>query len=203
MHALAGLVQQTREIMPDHWWHRYREQLAAWIRAAAEKLLTYVQPGRTPTLRQYLAIRPADGGMLLAAMWCEIAEQCVTPDWNTPLVQGLLHSFSACGYLANDLAAGPDETFTAVAALVRTADLSPRDARQRAQSLLSAEEQRFWWAHTALRDSDESRPHHRTGLLRATTRFALHLDRFRLALHEWTGASSRYASAGDQSPGPT
>ncbi|MDH6137522.1 hypothetical protein P3T37_006955 [Kitasatospora sp. MAA4] len=99
--AIADLVGRTREVMPGFWWGRYRRQLAAWIRAAHEKLVEYGRCGRTPTLREYLAVRPADGGMLLAAMWCELAEQCVTSDWNTPLVQELLHAFSACAHRAS------------------------------------------------------------------------------------------------------
>ncbi|WP_280727525.1 terpene synthase family protein [Kitasatospora sp. MAA4] len=177
--ALADLVRRTREVMPGFWWGRYRRQLAAWIRAAHEKLVDYVRPGRTPTLHEYQLLRPADGGMLLAAMWCELAEQCVTPDWNTPLVQELLRSFSACGYLANDLAAAPEDTFTAVAALVRTAGLSIRDAEGRAHELLRAQELSFWWARTAVQERDGA--------------FAGALECFRVALAEWTAASSRYA----------
>ena len=46
--------QRTREMMPGFWWGRYRRQLAAWIRAANEKLVDYVRsradadPARVP-----------------------------------------------------------------------------------------------------------------------------------------------------------
>ncbi|MDH6130737.1 hypothetical protein P3T37_000104 [Kitasatospora sp. MAA4] len=179
--ALADLVRRTREVMPGFWWGRYRRQLAAWIQAANEKLTEYVRPGRTPTLHEYQLLRPADGGMLLAAMWCELAEQCVTPEWNTPLVQELLRSFSACGYLANDLAATPEDTFTAVAALARTTGLSVREAEGRVRELLRAQELSFWWARTAIQERDGA--------------FADALERFRGALGEWTAASSRYVLA--------
>ncbi|WP_280721277.1 terpene synthase family protein [Kitasatospora sp. MAA4] len=193
--ALADLVERTREMMPGFWWGRYRRQFAAWVQAANEKLTDYVRPGRTPTLREYELLRPADGGMLLAAMWCELAEQCVTPEWNTPLVQELLRSFSACGCLANDLAAGPEDAFTAVAALVRSAGLPVRDAEERVRELLRAQELGFWWAHAVL-VADEANPQHEAaGLILDTSRFAGTLDRFRAALSEWTATSSRYAPA--------
>ncbi|MDH6131802.1 hypothetical protein P3T37_001176 [Kitasatospora sp. MAA4] len=188
VHALADLVERSREMMPGYWWGRYRRQLAAWVQAANEKLTDYVRPGRTPTLREYQLLRPADGGMLLAAMWCELAEQCITPDWNTPLVQSLLAAFSACGYLVNDLASGSEDTFTAVAALVRTGGLSVREAEGRVHELLRAQELSFWWARTALQER-EGAP------ALGTSRFAGALDQFRVALSEWTVSSSRYALA--------
>jgi hypothetical protein len=117
-HALADLAQDTRAMMPDLWWQRYLTHLEDWVHTASAKLLDFVQPHRVPTLRQYLTIRPTDGGMLLAAMWCELAEQCVTPDWNDALVQSLLRSFSAIGCLVNDLAADDSDTFTAAGAHV-------------------------------------------------------------------------------------
>lgn len=60
------------------------------MHAACAKLVDFVQPRRTPTLREYLLLRPTDGGMVLAAMWCELAGRCVTPDWHDALVQSLL-----------------------------------------------------------------------------------------------------------------
>ncbi len=186
--ALADLVEETRAVMPDHWWERYRQQLAAWIHAAHEKLTDFLQPCRTPTLRQYLTIRPPDGGMLLAAMWCELAEQCITPEWHDPIVQSLLSAFSACGYLVNDLAAGQGDTFTALDALVHTTGLRATVAREKARELLWAEERRFWVLRTALREDAG-------GPSRDTSRFALHLELFWHALREWTTASSRYTLA--------
>jgi hypothetical protein len=202
--ALADLVVWTQTTMPGDWWVRYREQLEVWLHAAADKLLSYVQPARTPTLREYLALRPADGGMVLAAMWCELAHQCITPDWSTPLVQSLLRSFSMCGILANDLAAGPGDTFTAVAALVRTAGLTVGVARERVQELLRAEEFRYWWLYTAAREmADAPQSAAETGdVVLDASRFALHLDRFRRALAEWTAASSRYVLAAPAEPAP-
>ncbi|MFI9270329.1 terpene synthase family protein [Kitasatospora sp. NPDC052896] len=194
--ALADLVQQTQRAMPDFWRSRYREQLASWIHAAAEKLTVYVQPGRTPTLREYLAVRPADGGMLLAAMWTELAEQCITPDWRDPLVQSLLAAFSACGCLTNDLAAAQDDqdTFTAVYALVSTQEMTVAEARTRVKELLQAEEYRFWWLYTSVRRDfdDEPQPPAIGEPVLNTSRFALTIDRFRRALTEWTAGSSRY-----------
>lgn len=104
--ALADLVRDTRELMPTGWCKRYIAHLEGWVHAASVKLTDFVQPARTPTLREYLTLRPADGAMLLAAMWCELAEQCITPDWNDALVQSLLRSFSTVGFLTNDLAGG-------------------------------------------------------------------------------------------------
>jgi hypothetical protein len=200
--ALGQLVAETRAMMPGIWWARYRDQLESWIHAATEKLLTYVQPGRTPTLREYLALRPADGGMVLAAMWTELAHQCLTADWSTPPVQSLLRCFSTCGILANDLAADAGDTFTAVTALVRTAGMPVAEARERVRELLRAEEHRFWWLYTAVREMpDELQPQaSRSGPVLDTSRFALHLDRFRRALTEWTAGSSRYALAAPAEP---
>ncbi|WP_280666166.1 MULTISPECIES: terpene synthase family protein [unclassified Kitasatospora] len=200
--ALADLVERTRQAMPGYWWGRYRKHLVAWVEAAHEKLVGFVQPGRVPTLRQYLTIRPPDGGMVLAAMWTELAQQVVTPDWNSPLVQSLLAAFSACGYLANDLAAGAGDTFTALDALARTEGLPPDTARHEVLAQLHAEERRFWWLRSALREySDAARPSTaHDGLTEDTARFALHLDSFRHALREWTSASTRYAPAAPEGP---
>ena len=193
--ALANLARQTQAMMPRRWWNRYQQELLSWVHAARVKAVDYVQPGRVPTLREYQMLRPTDGGMLLAAHWCELAEQVVTPAWNDPLVQDLLGAFSACGYLANDLAALAEERFTAVAALVRTTDCSRLDARDLVESMLRAEEERFWWARTALSDVDDAQPRSGAGPVRDTSQFARNLDRFRQALSEWTSASSRYALA--------
>ncbi|MFJ8621911.1 hypothetical protein ACIRD3_03580 [Kitasatospora sp. NPDC093550] len=229
VHALAELVRQTRATMPDFWWQRYREHLDAWIVAARDKLVHYVQPGRTPTLREYLTIRPADGGMLLAAMWCELAEQCVTPDWSDPLVRDLLDSFSTCGILANDLAGaghgdgdgdggdGDDgETFNAVAARMADGRLSPAQARRDVSGRLEAEERRFRWLYSAVSSGFPAVPGSVSasgsgsgvgtvtgpsgGVVLDTGRFALLLDAFRVALTSWTGTSSRYASAPAAAP---
>ncbi|MDH6109851.1 hypothetical protein P3T36_005348 [Kitasatospora sp. MAP12-15] len=196
--ALADLVERTREVMPGDWWDRYQGHMVAWIEAAHGKLVDFAQPGRTPTLREYMTIRPPDGGMVLAAMWTELAQQVVTLDWESPLVQSLLAAFSACGYLANDLAADAGDRFTALDALARSEGLPPTVAREKVREQLHAEERRFWWLRCALREyADEARPSAaRDGLLEDTARFALHLDSFRHALREWTSVSSRYAPAG-------
>ncbi|MDH6109505.1 hypothetical protein P3T36_000276 [Kitasatospora sp. MAP12-15] len=193
--ALADLVERTRQVMPGDWWDRYQGHMVAWIEAAHGKLVDFVQPGRVPTLREYMTIRPPDGGMVLAAMWTELAQQVVTPDWESPLVQSLLAAFSACGYLANDLAAGAGDTFTALDALARSEGMPPTAAREKVREQLHAEEGRFWWLRCALREySDEARPSAaRDGLMEDTARFAMHLDSFRHALREWTSASTRYA----------
>ncbi|WP_329584278.1 hypothetical protein OG500_28680 [Kitasatospora sp. NBC_01250] len=182
--ALTELCRDTCAMMTAQWWERYRRHLFAWLDAAADKLTDFLQPHRTPTLREYLALRPTDGGMVLAAMWCELAEQCVTPDWNDPLVRSLVAAFSSVGFLTNDLAAPDTDTFTAIAALAASQGLPPTEARQEALALLAAEERRFWWLYTAVRD-DELDP--------ATVQFARSLDRFRYALTAWTRASTRYA----------
>ncbi|MFF7637802.1 terpene synthase family protein [Kitasatospora sp. NPDC008050] len=160
--------------------------LEEWVHAASAKLLDFVQPHRTPTLREYLTIRPTDGGMLLAAMWCELAERCVTPDWNDALVQSLLRSFSTVGCLINDLAAGSADAFTAVDALRTSRGLLPTQAHQQVRALLDAEERRFRWLQTAVRDDE---------LHIATRRFARSPDHFRHALADWTQVSSRYTAA--------
>ncbi|WP_280670283.1 terpene synthase family protein [Kitasatospora sp. MAP12-44] len=193
--ALADLVERTRQVMPGDWWDRYQGHMVAWIEAAHGKLVDFVQPGRVPTLREYMSIRPPDGGMVLAAMWTELAQQVVTPDWCSPLVQSFLAAFSACGYLANDLAAGSGDRFTALDALARSEGLPPTVARDKVREQLHAEERRFWWLRCALREySDEARlSAARDGLIEDTARFAMHLDAFRHALREWTSASTRYA----------
>ncbi|WP_329578927.1 hypothetical protein OG500_10285 [Kitasatospora sp. NBC_01250] len=90
VHALAALAADTRAMVPEFWWQRYLTHLEEWVHAACAKLVDFVQPRRTPTLREYLLLRPTDGGMVLAAMWCELAGRCVTPDWHDALVQSLL-----------------------------------------------------------------------------------------------------------------
>ncbi|MFD7908480.1 terpene synthase family protein [Kitasatospora sp. NPDC059722] len=202
VHALAELVRESRAMMPDFWWQRYREQLAAWIVAARDKLVHYVQPGRTPTLREYLMLRPADGGMLLAAMWCELADQCITPHWGDPMVQDLLDAFSTCGILTNDLAAdgGKDETFNAIAARMADGGLSAAQARQDVSERLDAEERRFCWLHSAVRRGFHAGPPPAADAAAGppvdqvldTHRFALLLDQFLAALTTWTGTSARY-----------
>ncbi|GAB2747520.1 terpene synthase family protein [Kitasatospora kifunensis] len=195
LHALADLADDTSALMPDAWWQRYLTHLDDWIHAASAKLLDFVQPQRTPTLRQYLMIRPTDGGMLLAAMWCELAERCVTPDWNDALVQSLLRSFSTVGCLTNDLAANDSDTFTAADALRTSTSqaLPPAQAHQQVQALLDAEERRFWWLYTAVREDD---------LDAATRRLARSLDNFRRALAAWTRESTRYARYTEPEPRP-
>ncbi|MFD0532244.1 terpene synthase family protein [Kitasatospora arboriphila] len=160
VHALAELVRQTRAAMPDHWWQRYREQLDTWIVAARDKLMHYLRPGRTPTLREYLLLRLADGGMLLAAMWCELAGQCITPHWTDPVVHDLLDAFSTCGILTNDLAGGTGEgeTFNAVAARMADDGLSLEQARREVSERLEAEERRFRWLYSAVRRGFPAEP---------------------------------------------
>ncbi|MFF7637865.1 terpene synthase family protein [Kitasatospora sp. NPDC008050] len=189
LHALADLAADTRTLMPAFWWQRYLTHLEDWVHAASAKLLDFVQPHRTPTLREYLALRPADGGMLLAAMWCELAEQAITPDWHDPLLQSLLRAFSTVGCLTNDLA-GSGDPFSAVGALVTVEGLDPTAARELVAEQLRAEQLRFWWLYSAVRSG---------GFTSAdTSRFALGLDRFRRALADWTAGSSRYESRAAQ-----
>ncbi|MFF7637564.1 hypothetical protein ACFZB9_31135 [Kitasatospora sp. NPDC008050] len=123
--------------------------------------------------------------MVLAAMWCELAERCVTPDWTDPLVRSLVDAFSAIGCLTNDLAADRTDTFTAVGALAAAQGLTHRKATVQVRAFLEAEERRFWWLCTAVRDDD---------LAPATGRFARSLDDFRRALADWTRQSTRYAA---------
>ena len=196
--ALADLIAQTRPMMPDWWWERYRAGVEAWILAAVEKLQLFVQPSRTPTLREYQVLRPTDGGMLLAAQWCELAHQVVSPDWRDPLVQSLLRSFSTVGCLVNDLAAADGDTFNAVQALVASEGLAPGQARECIRGLLEAEVFRFWWVYRAVRreiPSEEQLATALSGPVLDTGRFAWALDMFRRALTDWTRTSSRYAPA--------
>ncbi|MGF1428759.1 terpene synthase family protein [Kitasatospora sp. LaBMicrA B282] len=195
-HALAELRMQTRAVMPGFWWDRYRTALEAWVVSAEAKLSRYVRPGRVPSLAEYLKLRPADGGMQLAAMWCELANLCVVPDWRDSLVQEMVQAFSAVGVLLNDLAAEPGDTFTAVRAVVCTEGMSVEDARAEVLQLLRAEEHRFIvrvWAVRAMA-VDSASESTRPGEFRQDTRaFAALLDRFRRALATWTLESSRYA----------
>ncbi len=196
--ALADLVERTRPTMPDWWWARYRAGVETWVLAAADKLQRFVQPGRTPTLREYQVLRPADGGMLLAAQWCELAHQVVTSDWRDPLVQLLLAAFSTVGCLTNDLAAGADDTFNAVHALAVAEGLAPGQARERIGELLKAEVHRFWWVYSAVRNEVAAEALlgvEASRLALDTGRFAWALDQFRVALADWTRTSSRYALA--------
>ncbi|WP_329572880.1 terpene synthase family protein [Kitasatospora sp. NBC_01266] len=191
--ALAELVRRTRPAMPRGWWERYASELDAWLRAASDKLAAFVQAGRTPSLRQYLTLRPIDGGMLLAAMWTELALDCVTPDWGTLLVHRLLDAFSACGTLTNDLAADPADPFTAQASLA-AAGLSLTEARERVREQLSAEASRVWLLLTAIRE--DARLAGPGAVAPVTLDFALALDRFQRALTDWTRTSSRYRPRG-------
>ncbi|MDH6116929.1 hypothetical protein ABH930_000348 [Kitasatospora sp. GAS204A] len=191
--ALADLVQRTRPSMPSGWWDRYASELDAWLRAAADKLEGWTRPARTPSLRQYLTLRPVDGGMLLAAMWCELALGCVTPDWDGLLVHRLLDAFSAVGTLTNDLAASTDDRFTAQAALARTTGSTELAARRHVREQLDAEQIRFQFLLTAIRD--DARLDDPGGVSPVTIGFAAALDRFLLALTAWTHISSRYALA--------
>ncbi|MDH6117246.1 hypothetical protein ABH930_001769 [Kitasatospora sp. GAS204A] len=196
--ALAELVRRTFTVMPEDWWARYASELDAWIRAAVDKLEGYVRPRRTPTLREYVTLRPIDGGMLLAAMWTELALQCVTPDWTSLPVNSLLSCFSEIGTLTNDLAAnGQGDTFTAQDALARTTGLSAEQARQRVGQQLEAEKHRFAWLLMAVRADAiaDLAGRYPAPLSPDTVTFALALDRFRQALTDWTGTSSRYQPA--------
>ena len=193
--ALADLVERTRLTMPDWWWARYRTGVETWVLAAADKLQLFVQPGRTPTLREYQMLRPADGGMLLAAMWCELAEQVVTPDWHDPLVQSLLAAFSTIGCLTNDLAAASGDLFNAVDALAAAQGLTPALAWERVDRVLRAEVSRFRWVYFALQEFAAGTSATGTGLAVDTARFAQSLDLFREELTEWTRTSSRYVLA--------
>ncbi|GAA1500916.1 hypothetical protein GCM10009760_63200 [Kitasatospora kazusensis] len=192
--ALADLVGHTAPVMPRDWWTRYQAELDAWLNAAADKLSTYVRPGRTPSLREYLLLRPVDGGMLLAAMWCELALDCVTPDWSSLLVHKLLDAFSAVGTLTNDLSSKDvGDTFTAQAALSHSVGLPPQEARQEVHEQLNAERTRFWFMTTAVRD--EARLTDSDALHPVTATFAGALDRFLRALADWTRTSSRYTES--------
>ncbi|MDH6121428.1 hypothetical protein ABH930_006909 [Kitasatospora sp. GAS204A] len=193
--ALADLVERTRAVMPEGWWTRYTAELDAWLHAAADKLEGYVRPCRTPTLREYVTLRPIDGGMLLAAMWTELALQCVTPDWTSLPVNSLLSCFSEIGTLTNDLAAnGQGDTFTAQDALARSTGLSAEQARRRVREQLEAEKHRFAWLLMAVRADAiaDLAGRYPAPLSADTVRFALALDRFRQALTDWTRTSSRY-----------
>lgn len=194
--ALADLIDRTALVMPQEWWTRYQTELDAWLNAAADKLSTYVQPGRTPSLREYLMLRPVDGGMLLAAMWCELAMDCVTPDWSSLLVHRLLDAFSAVGTLRNDLAStDARDTFTAQAALSRSAGLPPQKAREKVFGQLDAERERFWFTMTAVRDEACLADTEAPAVSPVTAMFATALDQFLRALADWTQVSSRYAAA--------
>ncbi|MCX4749806.1 hypothetical protein OG455_30555 [Kitasatospora sp. NBC_01287] len=186
--ALCALSRETQASMPEAWWRRYREQVIDWIDAAAAKLVRFVQPARVPSLSQYLALRPADGGMLLAAMWCEVAEECVTPQWTAPVVRLLLDAFSTVGYLANDLAAAvavavDGDRFGVVDALEVAEELTRAQAQEQAREWLAAEERRFQVICRAVRTDP--------ALDEATRQLARSLDRFQWALTAWTATSSR------------
>ncbi|GAB2741108.1 hypothetical protein [Kitasatospora kifunensis] len=64
--------------------------------------------------------------------------------------------------------------------------LPPAQAHKQAQALLDAEERRFWWLYSAVREDE---------LSITTSHFARALDRFRRALTTWTASSARYALA--------
>ncbi|MGF1425101.1 terpene synthase family protein [Kitasatospora sp. LaBMicrA B282] len=196
--ALGDLCSKTRAIMPGWWWGRFREALGVWLATAEAKLLSYLRPGRTPSLAEYLRLRPDDGGMQLAAMWCEVANLCVTLDWRDPLVQELVAAFSACGILLNDLAAAPGDTFTAVQALVHAEAMSIEQARAEVEQLLAAEERRFavrLWAARAQSVGLAGGSVLEGEVREDTAQFARALDQFRRALAEWTRESSRYVWA--------
>ncbi|MCX4746218.1 terpene synthase family protein [Kitasatospora sp. NBC_01287] len=187
--ALADLVRWTRPAMPGDWWDRYASELEAWIQAATEKRQGFARVSRTPTLRQYLTLRPTDGGMLLAAMWTELALGCVTPQWRGLWMHRLLDAFSACGTLANDLAADDDDRFTAQAALV-AAGVPEAEALERVREQLSGERARLWILMTAIRqDAELGGP---DAAFPVTAELARALDHFVRALAEWTRTSTRY-----------
>lgn len=206
--ALEDLRRRTRALMPQFWWERYQRELEIWIMAAGTKLVHYLRPRKTPNLSEYLRLRPTDGGMRLAAMWCELAAQCITPDWadpllrNTPdwaqpLLRELLDTFSMVGVLVNDLAADGNDLFTAVRALAVTEGLTVEEARGVVEQQLRAERQRFRWLCIAVR-SMAAEPEPVEGSVGQITvdigGFALLLDQFLCALTAWTRESSRYAA---------
>jgi hypothetical protein len=190
--ALGDLVGRTAPAMPEGWWDRYRHELNTWLQAAADKLHSHVIPRRVPSLRRYLELRPADGGMLLAAMWTELALDCVSPDWDSSVVQALLRHFSAVGTLGNDLAAPATDPFTAQAALAQAEGLTAAEARTEVEQLLDAERRLFALFRSAIREPMGWRdPADR--IAPATVHLADGLDRFLEALKGWTSSSSRYA----------
>jgi hypothetical protein len=190
--ALGHLVGRTAPAMPEDWWHRYRRELDTWLNAAADKLHNHVIPRRVPSLRRYLELRPADGGMLLAAMWTELALDCVSPDWDTPLVQAVLRHFSSVGTLGNDLAARAGDPFTAQAALAQAEGLTPASARAEVEQLAAAELRLFQLFRSATREPMGWRdPAER--IAPATVHLVDGLDTFLQALAGWTRSSSRYA----------
>lgn len=200
--ALGPLVEATRAAMPADWWRRYERDVHVWLHSAAIKRVRFLQPARTPGLRDYQTIRPADGGMMMASGWCELATSCVTTERHVPLLQSLLASFSTVGYLANDLAAGPDDVFTVVNALAKTERLKLPRARARATGLLAAELERWTYLCGAVTDTPGDDFRMTPGFVTSTSgatlsvdtaRFARTHDRFLRALVEWTASSSRYA----------
>lgn len=189
--ALGHLVGRTVPAMPEEWWRRYRRELDRWLDAAADKLRTHVAPRRIPSLRRYLELRPADGGMLLAAMWTEMALGCVSPDWDSSVIQALLRHFSSAGTLGNDLAAADGDPFTAQAALAQAEGLTAAEARAEVGELLDAERRLFGLFHSAVREPMGWRdPAER--IAPATVHLADGLARFLEALDGWTSSSARY-----------
>ncbi|GAA1994791.1 terpene synthase family protein [Kitasatospora viridis] len=200
--ALVPLAMETRSLMPVEWWRKYQHEMSAWLSSATDRLARYVLPRRVPSLRAYQAIRPDDGGMLLAAAWCELATGCVTDVLDDPLVRVLLMTFSTVGYLANDLVADEGDVFTVVRALARTEGLSAEEAHGRAVALLAAELERWQYLCGVVQDDGEdgyTPPRLAMSPMGLETvvdtrRVARIFDQFLRALVEWTATSTRYAS---------
>lgn len=189
--ALEYLVGSTTALMPRAWWIRYRDELAEWLQAAVDKRHSFVLPGRTPSLREYLAFRPVDGGMKVAAMWTELALDCVSPDWTSYELRCALDAFSAVGTLLNDLAALDSDTITAQAALAHSARIPLAEARQEISRLIDAQKRLFWVQEIAI--TDDADRGGEGALAPETALLVRGCGRFLQALSNWTRSSSRYA----------
>lgn len=102
---VVSLARQTSEMMPPWWWKRYQQTMTQWMERAYLNHVHYDRPQTTPTVAEYLAERPIDGGMMLAAQWCDLAlNSCITEEeWASPRVQDILTRFSNVSCWMNDL----------------------------------------------------------------------------------------------------
>ncbi|GAA1977559.1 hypothetical protein GCM10009738_64850 [Kitasatospora viridis] len=200
--ALVPLATATRTLMPDTWWHAYQGELVGWIVAVEHKLAEFVRPGRIPSPREYQALRPADGGMVLAARWTQLATATVPDQRHARRVQGILEAFSKVGCLANDLRASDGEVFSLISVLAESEGVTIRGARHRATVQLAVEWERWESTCSALQEDAEEPPAAPVVITSPlgvevivnTPRVVRGLDQFLRALLPWTETSARYAT---------
>lgn len=198
--ALVPLAAATRTLMPATWWHAYQGELVGWVVAVGHKLAEHVRPGRVPSLREYQALRPTDGGMVLAARWTELATATVPDQQHGGRFQEILTAFSTVGCLTNDVRAADGELFSLITVLTRSERLTTQQARNRVATQLAVEWERWEAACWAAQDGSEgslAEPVLITSPLGVEVivneaRCVLHLDQFLRALLAWTETSTRY-----------